>query len=317
VFIGVRSHEDALSVCSYDTARAALERAMKTPTGRARKEQRFGFHLGMNRNHGVTWARELDGGEIAFRLYDTDVVVWYPDNSVEIDNFGTVTTSAFARQFLPGGMSLAHPVERRGIGRVGHRGIYYSVGERRMKSEWGDWTLSVNNVCFGGLVRFRETGGGWRPDLDTIDEIVFPELDQKRAREVSRQYAFKDFEKWLSIAPQHMRIEHDCWSIDDCLDALAKRDFTLASMFLPLITIPNGWGAANRVKALPFIVKGDKVITLGSLKKLRLALYEREGVFDRVVMKEIPSAEFDRRMARVRQMHELDVVGHCDYGPYA
>lgn len=253
--------------------------------------------------------REAEDHTICFRLYDTDVVIWHPDDSVEIDNFGTVTTSAFAGQFLPEGMHLAHPVERRGeMG--GHRGIYYRVGP-------GSWDAS--SVCFGGMPRFRiREDGYWRPDADTIDTIKFPELDRKMAREIAREVPWKDFENWLSMAPHHLRIEHDCWDLDDCMAALRKRDFTLASMFLPLITIPSGFGGHDRIRPLPIITKSrDHVVTMGSLKKLRLALYADRGAFDTVELTEIAVGEFDRRMARVRELCALDVPGCTDYGPYA
>lgn len=309
MYTGVRSFEDAQRVTSFATAKAALERASRTPTGKRRTEKRWGFHLGMSRNHGVTWVREADDETICFRLYDTDVVIWHADNSVEIDNFGSVTTSAFAERFLPAGMHLAYPVERRGsVG--GHRRIYYRVEDG---SRWGR-----RMVCFGGMPRFREVDGDWRPDADTIDAIKFPELDRKLAREISREVPWKDFENWLSMAPHHMRIEHDCWDLDDCMAALRKRDFTLASMFLPLITIPNGFGGGDRITPLPIITKSrDHVVTMGSLQKLRLALYADRGAYDTIELTEIDCDEFDRRMARVRQLCELDAARCTDYGPYA
>lgn len=313
MYTGVRSYQDAQSVHNYDTARAALERAMKTPTGKRRTAKQYGFHLGLSRNHGVTWVREDDDGTINFRLYDTDVVIWHPDNSVEIDNFGSTTTSEFARRFIPAGMHLAYPVERRGeCG--GHRGIYY-----RVETEPGERWSGKGMVCFGGMPRFRQDANGdWRPDADTIDAVKFPVLDRKKARAAVAGIPLKDFESWLSMAPHHLRIEHDCWDLDDCLAALAKRDFTLASMFLPLITIPNGFAAHERITPVPIIVKGrDAVVTMGSIAKLRQAIYAEADAYETVELTEIERDTFDRHMARVRQLVALGAARHSEYGPYA
>ena len=309
MFTGVRSHQDAGRVDSYATAEAALERAMLTPTGRRRTEKEYGFHLGMSSNHGVTWVRKDDDGTINFRLYDTDVVIWYPDNSFVVDNFGTVTTSGFARTFLPGGISLAHPVTIRG-NTGGHRGIYYGVD--RGDSYWG-----TRMVCFGGLPRFRQHGEDWLPDEDTLDTVKFPELDQRAARELSREYPFKDFEAWLSMAPLHMDLEHEGYDLDQCCEALKSRNFTNAAQSLPLITIPYGWGAADRIKPLPIRCSREGVITMGSLKKLRLAIYADERAFSTVKLTTIRASEFDRRIARTRELVALDAYRAHEYGPYA
>lgn len=310
MYFGLRAHHDSRSAHDYESARAVLANASKTPTGRQRKEKPFGYHLGMSSNHGVTWVRECDEpgyeGAIAFRLYDTDVVTWYPDNSVEIDNFGSVTTSAFARQFLPGCIGLSHPSTRRGE-TGGHKGITYCVEaadyDRRY---WGTY-----RICFGGLPRFRLHGERWLPDEDTLDEIKFPEItDRKAQRAVSAKYHLKDFDNWLAMAPRHMRIEHDCWDVDDCAKALLKRDFTTASMFLPLTTESGAY--SMELKIIPIVTRQrDQHVTVGAISKLKLALWDLEGLVETVSFKTLPCGEFERRMQRVKLMRRL---GLCGYG---
>lgn len=313
MYTGVRSYHGK-GAHDYESARAVLEAASKTPTGRQRKEKTYGYHLGMGRNHGVTWVRECDEpgyeGAIAFRLYDTDVVTWYPDNSVEIDNYGTVTTGSFASTFLPSGIGLRHVVHRSRGASGGDKGITYCVERKQGEGYWyGTW-----NICWGGLPRFRLHGELWLPDEDTLDDVKFPEItDRKAQRAVSAKYHLRDFDNWLAMAPRHMRIEHDCWDLGDCADALLKRDFTLASMFLPLTHDSGAYG--TELKVIPIITQDRQyVVTASAISKLKLALWDLEGLVETTSFKTLSMAEFERRMQRVKQMRALDLTTG-DLGP--
>lgn len=314
MFMGVTAHHSAKSVHDYATAEAALERAMKTPTGKRRTEKPYGYHLGANNNHGVTWVRrdEKDGA-IAFRLYDTDVVTWHPDGSVEIENYGTVTTSGFASRFLPRGFHLHHPTTRRGD-EVGHRGIRYQAEPDRGDKSWQQ-ERRERRIAFGGVVRFTPgEGGAWRVDEDTCDTVTLPgKVDQRKARELAKRYHLKDFEAWLSMAPRHMDIEHvGRFDISDCLDLLEKRNFKEAAAYLPLFADKESYG--RYPTALPIDTPYGKVVTMGSLARLKLALWDYEDIIQIDEAKHWSMAEFERRMMRVRQM---DAAGAnvWDLGP--
>lgn len=321
MFFGVRSYESALSCHDYESARRSLDKASRTPKlKRLREPKQYGFHMGMGSNHGVTWVREMtcEGyeGAIAFRLYDTDVVVWHPDNSVEIDNYGTVTTGGFARTFLPAGISLSHVTARRGeCG--GHKGITYRAAPEPGESTegWRAW-YAGRRICFGGLPRFRLHGEHWLPDEDTLDSIRFPEItDRKAQRAVAAKYHLKDFATWLSMAPMHMpdRIEHDGWSVEDCAEALLKRDFTLASTYLPLLHDSGAFG--NELKIIPIMTSyRDQFVTVSSIDKLKLALWDMEGLIEDVSFKTLSEREFDRRTKRAKQMQRLGLHGAEGYG---
>ena len=295
------------SVASYEGAEAAYAAYQKTPTGRQRQPKEFGFALG-GHSKSVTWVRREPTGSIVFRLYNTDVVTWHPDDSFEVDNYGTVTTGQFARRFTPAGITLHHPTSVRGqVG--GYKGIRYHTA-----ADTGWWGA---NLCSGDVVRFVPQGDGvWLPDEDTLDTMCFPVLDHSKCREITKRYHLKDFATWLSMAPRHMRIEHDCWSVDDCAAALEKRDFTLASMFLPLTDVSkNHYGRDMRDHMIPIITSHyDRVVTSGVVDRLKVALWDREDLFGVEEFKTIPRAEYDRRMVRVRTMRNLGLVGIDEYG---
>lgn len=305
MFMGVTAHQSVKRVASYADAQAVFEKFSKTPTGKQRKEQTNGFHLSMSSNHGVTWVRERADQAIAFQLYDTDVVAWYPDNSVVVCNYGSVTTSRFASRFLPGGIWLNHPTTRHGV-EGGHRTI--SFRSEMVQSHW------EHRTCCGSHVRFvHDTkADAWLPDETTLDEMHFPVLDQRAAREISREYSLRDFDMWLSMAPRHMQIEHDSWSLYDCATALKKRDFVLASMFLPLIEDTGAFG--NTIRPLPIHVsRYRRYVTMGSLARLRTALYDDEGAYTTVTHKHLPHSQFDKLMTKVRELDRLGCGG--SYGP--
>lgn len=307
MYLGITSHRSAQRVRCYADAQAALERASETPTGRARTEKPDGFPLGNSR--GVTWVRPNDDGSIAFTLYATDVVVWHPDNSFEIDNFGSVTTSEFAARFTPDDIHLRYPVQRRGES-GGDRGIsYHPVGGDDWHARWRE-----ARICFGTIVRFRETAaGGWAPDEDTLTKVVFPELDRAAARKMSKALHLRDFESWLGMAPHHLDLEHEGFDVGHCALALKHRDFALAACHLPTVKADT-FGRCHDDRALPIPTrKYGEIITLGSVSKLKLALWEDAGILKDAIFRTIGLREFHRRMARVRALDALGFYGV--YGP--
>jgi hypothetical protein len=312
MYMGITAHHNAPSVRCFADAQKALAKASLTPTGRARKPSDDGmFPLGLTKR-GQTCIGEMDDGSIAFRLYETDVVAWHPDNSCIIENFGTVTTTGFARRFSPEGIYLSHPVTKQGWER-GHKGFryhtYYGDDWRRR------WKTA--RICFGqgDTVRFVPEGGVWVPDQSTLSKIVFPELDMAGARDMSKALHFRDFTTWLGMAPHHIEIEHEGFDTEACEKALRQRDFLGASRHLPTVKA-DGFGRCLDAHALPFrFVRGgsEDIITLGSIGKLKLALWEENGLLKDAIFTDIGAKEFDRRMARVKALDALGFEGI--YGP--
>lgn len=319
MFLGLSSLDSVKGAHDYESAQAVLAKYSKTPTGRARTRKAQGYPLNMSSNTGVTWVRDDPDGTINFRLYDTDVVVWHPDNSVEIENYGTVTTSKFARSFLPAGVYLNHRTETRGH-RGGNSAIRYATGEETITHWDGEVRAYPGkyHLCQGSVVRFRQHEDNvWLPDEDTLDEMQFLEItaDRRQRAELAKTYHLKDFAQWLPMAAHHLELEHDGWDLDECADALQARDFRKAAEYLPTVTISNGWGAAERIKPLPIAVSDrNSPITMGSLNKLKLALLEREGLVETVKRVTISCDEYDKLMRTTREVVALGGGGYRTYG---
>jgi len=296
MFMGVHQFRRAGRVSSYAEARQVLENHRYTPKRKLLRERKaYGYHLGMNHNYGVTWVRDESDESIAFRLYDTDVVTWNPDNSVTVENWGSVTTSDFAHQFLPYGISLRHET-RDG----GDRGLLF---RRTHNGSWWD-----RDICFGSAVTFEQQDEDvWTPREDTCDVFAMPgPVDQRGARELAKRYHLRDFELWLSMGPMHLNLEHEHWDRETCLAALEARDFRTAAVHLPLVHEPKGFGLADRMKPLPITTRHwQEHITLASVTKLKLAAWEGEGLLTTVSHRTMPFGAYARDMRRVREMRKL------------
>ena len=48
--------------------------------------------------------RELSDGSIAFRLYNTDCVIWHPDNRLTIQGYASAITGGFISRLTPEGV---------------------------------------------------------------------------------------------------------------------------------------------------------------------------------------------------------------------
>jgi hypothetical protein len=291
----VQSHHLLPPVSNYIGALAALE----------------AYEATAKRHNVVTVYARSFGEGIAFRLYQTDVVTWFPDDSFDVDNYGTQTTSGFARRFLPGGIALNYPVNRsRGGESGGNTAIVY-----RTLTDAGYWGGA--RMCVGSTVHFLPQGDGtWRPDEVTCNTMTFPVLDTAKTRAIAKLYHLRDFEAWLPMGTRHFDIEHAGYDLGHCAMALKHRDFRTAAAHLPLIEPGSGFGLAKRVEAVALPIETgnwQKHVTMGSVAKLRLALYEDADLFDTVSVKTVGADEFDRYMARVRELAALGIDNN--WGP--
>ena len=291
MYLGVIAHHNVLRVMDYESA----VKAQRAGTMRSK----------------VASVYERSDGAIAFRLYLTDVVVWNPDNSVEIDNYGSQTTSGFAKHFLPQGIHLSYPTVRRNMS-GGANTIQFHAHPDRPDLSWED----RYHVCQGSVVRFTEQGGAWLPDEDTCYDIRLPVgMDRKKFREVAKRYHLKEFENWLAMAPIHLDIHHVAWSTHSCMAALEAREFRIAAEALPTILETSAFGLCDRTQPLPIHTLPGRYISMASLAKLKLAIQDFEGLRVEEARRVWSVRDYNNGMKRVRELSNLGMAVH-DLGPW-
>jgi hypothetical protein len=280
---------------SYESACKLLESRKVTATGRRRAEGVNGYPLGSNK--GKAWVRELDDGAIALQLYGTDVVTWNTDNSVEIDNYGTKTTTEFAARYLPAGIRLGHTTSRGGDNRILF-GMETSPGVRE------------THVCAGhGTVRFVHDGACWVPDTGTLADIILPtKTDRKRMRELSQEHNLKHFEAWMRVVPETVQdtdpIEHCGEDPHLCLEALREQRYRDAATLLPVVVRTNAFG--NTTKAIPIVTRRyDHVISMGSVQRLKQFLWHDEGAIVDEARKVWSAKTYNKHTAAVRKLSAI------------
>jgi hypothetical protein len=294
MYMGVKNHHGLPDVAGYADAQRALEVWQSKP------------------RRGKQTVQVLEHGDrsIAFKLYETEVVVWNDDGSVEIDNYGTVTTSAFAHKFLPSGFHLHHPVVRQGS-----CGGANTIGFKLPDADKG----YRRGVCQGGVVRFVQVSDDlWEPDESGCYEITLPfGVDRKEIKGLSERYHLAEFENWLSMAPMHLGdVYHDEFDLEECLHALERREWRQATSFLPAIKENPGFGAANRAKPLDIAMSNPgEYISMASLGKLKLAMWSAEGLIREETHKVWDRKAYDRGMIRARELEQIGLsVGR--FGPH-
>lgn len=288
MYMGVSSYRDLPTVSSYADAERALDRWNSKPR-RGRRRDSVNFYE--------------DTRAIAFQLYDTEVVTWYPDDSFEIDNFGSLTTSGYARRFTPSGVHLRYPVERRDVS-----GGDCAIGFVGRDEDGGQ----VYALCQGDKPHFHPTlDGRWAPDEDTLYNVRMPAgggADRGEARKLSAKYHLPEFRNWLGMAPQLMTdLEHQVQDTDKCLAALERRDWRSAVAFLPTIKKTHAFDIAQRARPLNILTAPGEYISMASFDKLRLLVWEDAGLLLDEVRKVWPRKLYDTRMRRARELEALGI----------
>lgn len=300
------------SASDFASAVACLALCTKTPTGRTRKAGYDGYPL--NRTRGkdaVAKVRELDDGSIAFRLYSTDVVTWHPDNTVTADNWGSVTTSTFANQFLPGGIAFntTGTIEYATAEMPVHQP--WSIGQVYDNTPWREYWNS-RRVCQG---KQREVTFGldehdmWVPtDESQLDPFEVPVLDRKIARAAAKEYNLADFKPWLQLVTYHTELRHEGVDFEACANALRDRKFKEAAVHLPTIEPSRGWGIEDRIKPLRFKdTRWNEHVTMSSLKRVRDYVYDLAGAFSTEKFTTVSRSQLDRIKQRTNELAKAKV----------
>jgi hypothetical protein len=239
----VSGYADALALLEKRAKRSrkvAMSQVLKpggdeTPLGHPRSE--------------VTGIRMDSDEVIRFRLYSTDVIRVHPDDTITVEGYPTITTSAFANTLLPSGMHLA--------GEIMH---------------FDDLVCNVYHP-----VRFTKTSAGWRPNTDDLGVqcLSTASIDRKLSREVHAEYAFKELADFAAMASRHMTIEHEGQDYEVCAFNLREKRFREAVERLPTFKDKQAFGSDPIV--WPVHVPGTEVVGPSSIERLKRYLMHKHG----------------------------------------
>lgn len=130
---------------------------------------------------------------VAFRLYDTDVVIFHPDDSITIDlSYSSKSTAAFAYALLPGGVTVSCFDEWPNI-----------VGLKTADGSYAWRDGRVYQVDRSGMLRIRPDGHGlWELHPECAPQpFRFYTVDRPAAKEAMALYPqAKEFANFVKAA---------------------------------------------------------------------------------------------------------------------
>ena len=132
-------------------------------------------------------------GDIMFRLYDTDVVTYHPDNSITVESYCSKTTQEFANELLPPGLRLdTQYMSKNDTGPY----MWSTAGTHNR------YTDAVRSYKFNGsLMRLRYNGTHWIPDTAML--ITEPRVNVSKRAKVWRTFRLNDYRKFLDAVAAH------------------------------------------------------------------------------------------------------------------
>jgi hypothetical protein len=255
--------------------------------------------------------RRIDDN-IHFRLFDTDCVIWHPDNTVTVQGYPSMSTTDFIRHLSPAGVEHSYRTITYD-GRVSHREdpvlhlAPMTTKQYASDPRYPDVTSSyvVPDRDRGEVircdrpVRLHYSAGRWRPvDPDRLEPFYVPRVDRKAARAVSKQYNLSTLQQIINAimalhapppppatwAPGSVRF-------GEIMDALEQEDYMGAISLFPRGT-SRGFG---RHYGTP------EGIQPGFLRKLRDHIYDHEGVIDRSEERSLGPSAYKRYVADVNR----------------
>lgn len=247
--------------------------------------------------------RELDDGSIAFRLYQTDCVIWHPDNTLTIQGYMSMSTSCFIGMLAP--ENVSHQIGRKNWDEpVLHlRGIYPSKAERALpweqsRSIWRDYWNSGMIIQCSRPVRLRRTRKLWLPvKPDELTPFEMFRVDRAAARRASAKYHLSELHQIVNAAialagRPVLPPTQTSGSMDRIMAALREEQYLTAVSLMP-----RGGGST----AFGRRMVASNELTPGYLQQLRNHIYECEGALESYEERTLTPGQYKRYVADQRR----------------
>lgn len=276
---------------NYNNERPIGTRSVKTCGGRFNKAM-----------------RKLEDGSIAFRLFDTDCVIWHPDGTLTIQGHPTVSTSAFISYLTP--MGISHTFQR---GAGDYPVLFLApVVECVIPADkrWNQVEYRYNGLDYsqGEVVQcnysvtLHYSARRWRPvEPDSLQQFFVPTINRKRGREVSRRYNLPTLAKIVNaiMALGNLPAPAPTWApssyrLSDIMEHLECGEYGSAVALFPRSDGPrSSWHTGPFGRPIP--PKG--ALESGFLRKLRDHIYEHEGVIEIVEQQSLTPSAYRKYVA--------------------
>jgi hypothetical protein len=189
----------AFGISTYDlptlhTYEGALLRWGRIAPWRNKKGEHDERPLSTNRQAKHKTIRKLNDGSIACRLYDTDLVIYRPDGSIQINPYDTRSSRLFVSAIAPCAWRLA---------RIGSRLFYDLVHAGAPVKYIQVVTGKDNTVTFT-----RASDVVWRIDPSHLVDTTIVKVNRKGTNAVMKRTRFSEFEAWALMRHAINPIEH-------------------------------------------------------------------------------------------------------------
>jgi hypothetical protein len=167
-------------LADYQSAQSLWDRCQKHRKGTSHFDSRSLFDRYRDNSQIILDTK----GQISFRLYDTDVVVFDPDGTVILDPVATQSTRNFVHAIL-------------------ERGVYPLWTDRHANNP--DKLTQVGDQVYHtpGFAALRWDTTGDSPEWTLVggaEPMVRPGLDRSKSRQVLAQSGYHEFVAWLKAA---------------------------------------------------------------------------------------------------------------------
>lgn len=241
--------------------------------------------------------RVLSDGSIAFRYHRTDCVIWHPDDTVTIEGWSSMSTTAFIGALSPHGISHGQGSDWSG------QPILHLHPMVRDADDWRAYWRDALIIRCSSPVRLARQADRWMPiDVEDLRPFTTVSIDRKASRAASRKYHLPEFEGIVRaiialgggmVEQTAVRNEHE--ALQQILPLLEAEDYMGATA-----VCPRGEGDRYRI---PFgrAPVSDDAIRPGFLRKVRDAVYDQEMVVDRVEKRVLTYGQYKRSLQMLRR----------------
>jgi hypothetical protein len=228
--------------------------------------------------------RAYSNGAIGFRLYATQCVVYYPDETLTVQGYATMSTNAFVDTLTPDG--IVHAMGRKGwdepILHLRRDGEGWWLDHADGSYKRNEDVLIVN--CSDPVkLRRDEDEHRWVPiDETDLQPFEFTEIDTKKARAANKQLRLQSF---IDAAPMVDAFSPELREPDGEVDVAMKLKLDCHPPRVRLkigdVVLVHKWVGEPRNGGKPFMWRwlGTVVKTIGArgARVIRFGADPREG----------------------------------------